>query len=106
MEVLKIVTIFGGAQVILVVLLGWLSKVWLNRIQELDRRKTAEILESFRNNLTKEREEHLEEIKNRQVNVTSCAWQPLIAALKPIKRLILCGGNSGAQCTTRKSLTS
>jgi hypothetical protein len=84
MEVLKIVTIFGSAQVILVVLLGWLSKVWLNRIQELDRRKTAEILESLRNNLTKEREEHLEEIKQQYsllLEQTSQRHQLRMAAL-------------------------
>src|SRR5437879_446509 len=62
---LKIAAIFGGAQILVVALTGWLSKVWLNRLQELDRRKTAEIIEVFRNSLAKEREEHLEEIKQQ-----------------------------------------
>src|SRR2546423_12265243 len=62
---LKIAAIFGGAQVLVVALAGWLSKVWLNRLQELDRRKTAEMIEVLRNSLAQEREEHLEEIKQQ-----------------------------------------
>ncbi len=64
-EIWKIIAISGGIQVLLQALASWLLKVWLNRVQELDRRKTAEIIEVLRNSLTKEREEHLEERKHQ-----------------------------------------
>jgi hypothetical protein len=57
---LEIAAIFGGVQVLVAALIAGLSKVWINRLQEMDRRKSAEMIELLRNTLTMEREILLE----------------------------------------------
>lgn len=56
----EIAAIFGGVQVLVAALIAGISKVWINRLQEMDRRKSAEMIEFLRNTLTMEREILLE----------------------------------------------
>jgi hypothetical protein len=52
----EITLLLGGTNLILVATITWLSKVWMDRILENERRKTQVIVEQLKNSLTQERE--------------------------------------------------
>ncbi|MDJ0799575.1 MAG: hypothetical protein QNJ51_22625 [Calothrix sp. MO_167.B12] len=52
----EIALILGGANVIIVALITWLGKIWMDKILESERRKTQILVEQLKNSLTQERE--------------------------------------------------
>jgi hypothetical protein len=52
----EITLLLGGTNLILVATITWLSKIWMDRILENERRKTQFIVEQLKNSLTQERE--------------------------------------------------
>jgi cyanate permease len=51
----EITLLLGGTNLILVATITWLSKIWMDRILENERRKTQVIVEQLKNSLRKER---------------------------------------------------
>lgn len=52
----EITLLLGGTNLILVATITWLSKIWMDRILENERRKTQVIVEQLKGSLTQERE--------------------------------------------------
>ena len=53
----QIAFLLGGANVLLIGLMTWLGKIWMDRILESERRKTQIIVEQLKSSLTQEREQ-------------------------------------------------
>jgi hypothetical protein len=52
----EITLLLGGTSIVLVAIITWLGKIWMDRILENERRKTQVVVEQLKNSLTLERE--------------------------------------------------
>jgi hypothetical protein len=57
--------LLGGANVILVALITWVGKIWMDKMIENERRKTQFLIEELKNSLTQEREKYNQVLKTK-----------------------------------------
>lgn len=74
----EIALIIGGANLILVALITYLGKLWIDRLLESERRKTQIIVEQLKNSLTQEREK-LNQVLKTQLDQNRYFFEQSIA---------------------------
>jgi hypothetical protein len=61
----EVALLLGGANVILVALITWVGKIWMDKMIENERRKTLFLIEELKNSLTQEREKYNQVLKTQ-----------------------------------------
>lgn len=64
-SVKEVALLLGGANVILAALITWVGKIWMDKINENERRKTQFLIEELKNSLTQDREKYNQVLKTQ-----------------------------------------
>jgi len=83
----EVALLLGGANVILVALITWVGKIWMDKMIENERRKTQFLIEELKNSLTQEREKYNQVLKT-QLDQSRFLFEKTIAFVSDNQKVV------------------